>query len=125
MVPALFAELPRLGGDDGGAWLSVDHVTIWRWVQRYAPILNQRLRRDQAADRSRAGARAGSRWVARALAKANDMHCPLGTAPPLALVVRACLAQDGVTSSPPLPTLNIRDGLSITSVRQLARADAD
>jgi transposase, IS6 family len=26
--------------------LSVDHVTIWRWVQRYAPVLNQRLRRD-------------------------------------------------------------------------------
>ena len=26
--------------------LSVDHVTIWRWVQRYAPILNQRLRGD-------------------------------------------------------------------------------
>jgi hypothetical protein len=25
--------------------LSVDHVTIWRWVQRYAPILNQRIRR--------------------------------------------------------------------------------
>ena len=25
--------------------LSVDHVTIWRWVQRFAPILNQRLRR--------------------------------------------------------------------------------
>lgn len=24
--------------------LSVDHVTIWRWVQRYAPILNQRMR---------------------------------------------------------------------------------
>ena len=24
--------------------LSVDHVTIWRWVQRFAPILNQRLR---------------------------------------------------------------------------------
>ena len=23
--------------------LSVDHVIIWRWVQRYAPILNQRL----------------------------------------------------------------------------------
>src|SRR5215472_2745596 len=23
-----------------------DHVTIWRWVQRYAPILNQRLRRE-------------------------------------------------------------------------------
>jgi len=26
--------------------LSVDHVTIWRWVQRYAPILNQRIRRE-------------------------------------------------------------------------------
>src|SRR5260370_41445450 len=27
---------------EGG--LCVDHVTIWRWVQRYAPILNQRIR---------------------------------------------------------------------------------
>ena len=26
--------------------LSVDHVTIWRWVQRYAPTLNQRIRRE-------------------------------------------------------------------------------
>ena len=26
--------------------LAVDHVTIWRWVQRYAPVLNQRLRRE-------------------------------------------------------------------------------
>src|SRR5437762_12818691 len=26
--------------------LSVDHVTIWRWAQRYAPILNQRIRRE-------------------------------------------------------------------------------
>jgi IS6 family transposase len=25
--------------------LSIDHVTIWRWVQRYAPVLNQRIRR--------------------------------------------------------------------------------
>jgi IS6 family transposase len=25
--------------------LSFDQVTIWRWVQRYAPILNQRIRR--------------------------------------------------------------------------------
>jgi transposase, IS6 family len=23
-----------------GRGLSVDHVTIWRWVQHYAPILN-------------------------------------------------------------------------------------
>ena len=26
--------------------LSVDHVTIWRWVLRYAPVLNQRIRRE-------------------------------------------------------------------------------
>jgi transposase-like protein len=26
--------------------LSVDHVTIWHWVQRYAPVLNQRIRRE-------------------------------------------------------------------------------
>ncbi len=26
--------------------LSLDHVTIWHWVQRFAPILNQRLRRE-------------------------------------------------------------------------------
>ncbi len=26
--------------------LSVGHVTVWRWVQHYAPILNQRLRRE-------------------------------------------------------------------------------
>src|SRR5580698_9753085 len=26
--------------------LAVDHVTIWRWVQRYAPVLNQRIRRE-------------------------------------------------------------------------------
>src|SRR5690242_8375087 len=26
--------------------LSVDHVTIWRWVQRYAPVLDQRTRRE-------------------------------------------------------------------------------
>jgi len=32
--------------------LSVDHVTIWRWVQRYAPILNQRIRREMR-DRNR------------------------------------------------------------------------
>ena len=26
--------------------LSVDHVTIWRWVQHYGPLLNQGLRRE-------------------------------------------------------------------------------
>ena len=27
--------------------LSVNHVTIWRWVQHYAPPLNQWLRRER------------------------------------------------------------------------------
>src|SRR5690348_12844021 len=26
--------------------LSVDHVTIWRWVQHFGPILNRRLHRE-------------------------------------------------------------------------------
>jgi hypothetical protein len=26
--------------------LTLDHVTIWRWVQYYGPLLNQRLRRE-------------------------------------------------------------------------------
>ena len=26
--------------------LSVDHTTIWQWVQRYAPVLNHRIRRE-------------------------------------------------------------------------------
>jgi hypothetical protein len=34
-----------LGGEHG-AERGFDHVTIWRWVQRYAPILNQRIRRE-------------------------------------------------------------------------------
>ena len=25
--------------------LGIDHATIWRWVQRYAPVLDQRIRR--------------------------------------------------------------------------------
>jgi transposase-like protein len=26
--------------------LSVDRVTIWRWAQHYAPVLNRRIRRE-------------------------------------------------------------------------------
>jgi len=26
--------------------LTVDHTTVWRWVQRYAPELNRRVRRE-------------------------------------------------------------------------------
>ena len=38
-----YRDLEEMMGERG---LSVDHVTIWRWVQHYAPILNQRLRRE-------------------------------------------------------------------------------
>jgi len=37
-----YRDLEEITAERG---LSVDHVTIWRWVQRFAPILNQRLRR--------------------------------------------------------------------------------
>jgi IS6 family transposase len=45
VVFAVFAQLPRFGRDNGRARALI-HVTIWRWVQRYAPLLNQRLRRE-------------------------------------------------------------------------------
>jgi IS6 family transposase len=38
-----YRELQEMMAERG---LSIDHVTIWRWVQRYAPILNQRIRRE-------------------------------------------------------------------------------
>ena len=37
-----YRDLEELMGERG---LSVDHSTIARWVLRYAPILNQRMRR--------------------------------------------------------------------------------
>jgi transposase, IS6 family len=38
-----YRDLRELMAERG---LSVDHTTVWRWVQRYAPILDQRIRRD-------------------------------------------------------------------------------
>ncbi len=38
-----YGDLEEIMAERG---LSVDHVTIWRSVQRYAPILNQRIRRE-------------------------------------------------------------------------------
>ena len=46
VVLALFAsyrDLQELMAERG---LSVDHTTVWRWVQRYAPVLSQRIRRE-------------------------------------------------------------------------------
>jgi len=42
LVSTLFTQLGEMMAQRG---LSLDHSTIWRWVQRYAPIL-QRIRRD-------------------------------------------------------------------------------
>ena len=38
-----YRDLEEITAERG---LAVDHVTIWRWVQHYAPLLNQRLRRE-------------------------------------------------------------------------------
>ena len=41
-----YCDLKEMMAERG---LKVDQVTIWRWVQRYAPILNQRLERERLA----------------------------------------------------------------------------
>jgi IS6 family transposase len=48
--------------------LAVDHSTLWRWVQRYAPVLNQRLRRELRRPNGswrvdETYVRLGGRWV--------------------------------------------------------------
>jgi hypothetical protein len=37
-----YRDLEEMMADRG---LAVDHSTVWRWVQRYAPILHLRMRR--------------------------------------------------------------------------------
>ena len=41
-VPLSFRDLERMLADRG---VAVDHVTLFRWVQRFAPELEQRTRR--------------------------------------------------------------------------------
>jgi len=38
-----YRDVEELVGERG---LAADHTTIWRWVQRYAPELNKRCRRE-------------------------------------------------------------------------------
>jgi len=38
-----YRDLEELMAERG---LSVDHTTVWRWVQRYAPELDRRMRRE-------------------------------------------------------------------------------
>jgi IS6 family transposase len=44
LVPPLFTELPGSRGDEAERGLHVDHTTIYRWVQYYAPELEKRCR---------------------------------------------------------------------------------
>ena len=44
LVPTVSAQLATVEEIMAERNLSVDHVTIWRWVQRYAPELNRRCR---------------------------------------------------------------------------------
>ena len=46
LVPAVFSWLSRSGRTEGERGLSVDHTTVWRWVQRYAPELERRVWRE-------------------------------------------------------------------------------
>src|SRR6266487_3882033 len=41
----VFIVVPGCGGAAGGTRPKTDHTTVWRWVQCYAPELEQRLRR--------------------------------------------------------------------------------
>lgn len=41
---SLFPELPGFRGDDAGTGVEVDHSTINRWVLKYAPELDKRIR---------------------------------------------------------------------------------
>jgi len=46
VVPAIFLTYLDLKEIMAERTLSVDHVTIWRYVQRYSTVLNQRIRRE-------------------------------------------------------------------------------
>ena len=44
LVPAVPDQLPRPRADAPDRGVSVDHTTLFRWIQAYAPELDQRLR---------------------------------------------------------------------------------
>ena len=45
LVPSLLPLVPRCRRAAQRARLEADHTTIWRWVRRYGPELEERLRR--------------------------------------------------------------------------------
>ena len=44
VVLPLRGELPRSGGNETERGVPVDHTTIYRWVQKYAPELDKQTR---------------------------------------------------------------------------------
>ncbi len=44
MVPSLLTQPAGCGGAHGERGLAVDHTTIWRWTQAYAPEVQRPLR---------------------------------------------------------------------------------
>ena len=44
VVLSICIVLPRLGGNDAGTGVAVEHSTINRWVLKYAPELDKRIR---------------------------------------------------------------------------------
>jgi transposase-like protein len=46
LVPPFFPFLRNVEELLTERGLGADHTTIWRWVQRYAPVLDQRCRRE-------------------------------------------------------------------------------
>src|SRR3954467_14187314 len=64
-----YRDLEELLAERG---ISVDHVTLWRWVQRYAPELKRRLRKRLGAWTKRtcgsraSGATSTGLWIPRA-----------------------------------------------------------
>src|SRR6202050_471047 len=45
LVPSILVVIARCRRAPGGGGLGADHTTVWRWVQRYGPELEQRMRR--------------------------------------------------------------------------------
>jgi transposase-like protein len=45
VVSALSSKLPKLGRNDAGTGVNgIDHTTVYRWLQAYAPELDRRCR---------------------------------------------------------------------------------
>jgi hypothetical protein len=51
-LPTILRDLEEMMDERG---LSIDHTTVWRWVQMYAPEINKRIRPHLAVNMIRKG----------------------------------------------------------------------